>query len=952
MNFVLKNNKYIEEIESDVYIYEHQKTKAQICFIKNKDYNRAFNISFKTLPFDDSGVFHILEHSIFCGSEKYPVKDPFIKMSQSSLASYLNAATTKSYTSFPVASTNLDDYHNLVDVYLDSVFHPNFFKNKEIFLQEGWHYELDNLDGELKYNGIVYNEMVGAYNDYETLLGKEINKNLFPDTYYSYDSGGNPESIPNLSYEKFLDTYKRCYHPSNACILIYGDLDIEDELNRLDKYLSMFDYKEYKYDIKHVSFDKTKHVTTYYQSNELRDSTYLTYSFLFDMEYQPLLSGALKLLFRYLFNSNDSHFKNKLLELNIGNDIYSDLDLNYDYPNVSIVLPGSNPENEEAFVNLIDSELKRLVKEGVDKEVLKNLIIPIEFSEREEYFSKSYPKGLKIGNSFISKMLCGIDPIDNYFYNIYYDDIKVLIDSNYFEEIIEEYLVKNKNRLILKCVPKLDFKHKSDERVALRLKEIKKSKSKEELLDIIKMNQALLDYQNEEDKPEDLAKLPKLDLKQIPLELVPFDFGVRKEKYDVLYSNTDVNGIVYFDLHFDITKIGFKYVKNISLFTEYVFSLATKYKDRNEVSRFIRTYFGQVYLSYEKVKTNDNETKSYLVVSASTLRENFDTALAFIKEALFETDFSKKNIKEFIALYYSDLNSFIVGNAYSLAKIRCASYVDELGKYDELSYGLSMVNYLKDISNNLDKYYDKIIKDFEFIKKLFSKKNFFLSLMCSNDYYSDIISKVDLFYDSLEDELNYPKSNFKPNLKQEALIMDSNVNFLVKMNKYNKPFDAHYYLLSSFAETAYLWNQVRVQGGAYGAYADINNEYVILSSYRDPNLGLTNKVFNDIYKNIKSIKLDKDELNDLKFSVFASTEKPVHAKDRMVSNIMYYLKGITPEERLNNRYKLVNATLEDFNKTIDILKGFDNNKPICAVCSMDAYMKNQKLFKHKTKLLR
>lgn len=952
MNFVLKNDKYIDEIDSHVYIYEHQKTKAQVCVIKNKDVNRAFNITFKTLPFDDSGVFHILEHSIFCGSEKYPLKDPFIKMSQSSLASYLNAATSKSYTTFPVASTNLDDYHNLVDVYLDSVFHPNFFKNKEIFLQEGWHYELMNLDDNLNYNGIVYNEMVGAYNDYETVLGKEINKNLFPGTYYEYDSGGNPECIPNLSYDKFLDTYKKCYHPSNSYILIYGDIDIEDELNRLDKYLSLYDYKEYKYEIKKIKNDKTKYATAYYQANDLKDSTYLTYSFVLDTKYQPLLFGAFKLLIRYLFNASDSHFKNKLLELNIGNDIYADLDLNYDYPNLSIVLPGANPENEKDFINLIDNELIRLVKEGVDKDVLKNLIVPIEFSEREEYFSKSYPKGLKVGNAFLIKMLSGIDPIDNYFYNIFYDDIKVLIDSNYFEEIIEEYLVKNKNRLVLKCLPKLDYKIKKDEETNLKLKNIKDNMSEEELQSIIKMNKKLLEYQNSEDSPEDLAKLPKLDLKSIPMKLVPFDFNVLHERYDVLYSNTDVNGIVYFNFHFDISKISFKYVKNIAFFTDLLFSLATKHRDRNEVSRFIRTYFGQVYLTIEKIKTNDNETKIYLVVVASTLKENFETALSFIKEVLFETDFSKKNIKEFVQLYFSDLNSYLVGNAYSLAKVRCSSYIDELGKYDELTYGLSMINYLKDISKNLDKYYDKMIEDFKFSINLFSKKNFFASLMCSNEYYNDIICKIDEFYDSLSDNLAYSKSKFKPNLAQEALILDSNVNYLVKMKKYNKPFDAHYYLLSSFVETAYLWNQVRVQGGAYGAYADINNEYVILSSYRDPNLELTNQVFNDVYKNVGSISFTKEELDDLKFSVFSATEKPMHHRDRMMANIAYYLKGITSEERLQNRYKLVNATLEEFNNTFDILQGFDDTKPICAVCSNDVYLKNKNLFKKKTKLLR
>ena len=543
--------KYIDEIQSLVTIYSHNKSGARVCTIKNDDNNKVFSIGFRTPPINDCGLTHILEHSVLCGSKRFPLKDPFVELLKSSLNTFLNAMTYGDKTVYPVASQNLADFKNLMHVYMDAVFYPQIYNHEEIFKQEGWHYHLENKDDPITINGVVYNEMKGAFSSPFQVLFSEIEKSLYPDTAYHYESGGDPKYIPELDYETFKSFHQKFYHPSNSYIHVYGNLDMEERLEWLDKeYLSNFDKIDFDTRLTYQeSFKKPVSISKYYPINKgdsTKDKTMLTYNVSFPTTFDNKLIIASSILMNALFDVPGAPLKQALIDAKIGQDIESVFEDGILQPLLSVIAVNANKEDEEKFISIIENELKNLVKNGLDKKALQALLNNAEFKARERGFSARTPQGLNVClNMYDSWLYDDKLPFAKLEKLKYYKELKEDLNNGYFEEIIDKYILNNNHKTFVKLIPDDSVNEQKEKELADKLAKFKASLSDKEIEELIKSTKALAEYQSEGDTKEALDTLPKLKLEDINPKPEDYKLEVIEGKNKVLLSEYSTNGIVY-----------------------------------------------------------------------------------------------------------------------------------------------------------------------------------------------------------------------------------------------------------------------------------------------------------------------------------------------------------------------------------------------------------------------
>ncbi|MBP5281470.1 MAG: insulinase family protein, partial [Lachnospiraceae bacterium] len=495
----------IGAFQTKAYVLKHKKTGAKVALLENDDENKVFYIGFRTPPKDSTGVAHILEHSVLCGSEKYPLKDPFVELVKGSLNTFLNAMTYSDKTMYPIASCNDQDFHNLMDVYLDAVFHPNIYKNKAIFLQEGWHYELK--DGELSYNGVVYNEMKGAFSDSDQILFREIQKALYPDTPYGVESGGDPRNIPDLTYEDFLAFHGRYYHPSNSYIYLYGNMDMAEKLDFIDKeYLSKYDYLEVDSALKtQPVFDEPRRIELEYpvdDEEDLKEKTYLSVNYVVGDNLDPITYVAFQILDRVICNINGSPLKTALLEAGIGKDDFSSYYNGIKQPTFSFVAKEADEAREQDFLDIVEKTLQKIVKEGISKKALEASLNSFEFRYLEADFGR-WPKGLMYGlNCMDSWLHDDLKPFIHIDANETFKILREKINTDYYEKLIEEYFLKNPHKAVLVMKPKLNLLEQQEKELKEKLKGILANMTQEEIDAITADTELLEKFQKTEDTPE------------------------------------------------------------------------------------------------------------------------------------------------------------------------------------------------------------------------------------------------------------------------------------------------------------------------------------------------------------------------------------------------------------------------------------------------------------------
>lgn len=638
----------VEDVQSDGFILRHKKSGARIAVLSNNDDNKVFYIGFRTPPEDETGVPHIIEHTTLCGSKKFPVKDPFIELAKGSLNTFLNAMTYPDKTVYPVASCNDQDFKNLMDVYLDAVFNPNITKYEEIFKQEGWHYELTGKDDELKINGVVYNEMKGAYSSPDEVLSSQIYRSLFPDNTYSKDSGGNPEYIPKLTYEAYLDFYHKYYHPSNSYIYLYGDMDVVERLEWLDKeYLSLYDYKKVNSEInKQPAFDEIKNVEAQYSitmDDSQENKTYLSYNRVVGDSLDEMLYQAFDVLDYALVSSPGAPVKQALIDAGIGDDVYGSYDAGILQPVFSFVAKNANASQADEFESIIEKTLKEVVKTGINKEALLAGINSSEFKFREADFGQ-FPKGLLFGlNCLDSWLFDDMKPFIHLECLGTFAKLRKAVDTDYFEKLIQEYLLDNTHGSSVTVKPKRGLGNEMEEALAKELSDYKASLSDEEIKKLIEDTEHLKKYQEEPSSDEDLRKLPMLTRADMKKNAMPFS-NIEDELLDVKVVRHDIesNGIDYISFLFDAGDFAQSELGYLGFFTNALGLVSTEKYSYTDLANATNIYTGGISTgtaSHPDIKDRNNFVFKF-EVKLKVLEKNLDKALELMEQMLLSSDFT------------------------------------------------------------------------------------------------------------------------------------------------------------------------------------------------------------------------------------------------------------------------------------------------------------------------
>ena len=948
-NYTLIEKKYIDEINSEVSVYSHNKTKARIVTFKNDDPNKVFLIGFRTPPVNSTGLTHILEHSVLCGSKKYPVKDPFIELIKSSLNTFLNAFTFPDKTCYPVASVNDKDFKNLMDVYLDAVFYPNIYSHKEIFMQEGWHYELNNKDEDIFYNGVVYNEMKGAFSDPEQVLYRNIMHSLYPDTPYGLESGGDPTYIPDLSYEEFLNFHSKFYHPTNSYIYLYGDMDFEERLNYLDKeYLNKFEHIDFDTFIPfQKAFNKPRFEEYKYQADTLEKKTYLSYNVAFPSTLDNKLIIATKLLLNTILLTPGSRLKQALIDANIGEDVDAVFDDGLLMPMLTIIVSNSEKNLENKFIEIVDNELKAILKEGIDKDALLANINFFEFKSREDLFSPRSPKGLNII----------LRSLDSYLYDDklpylklielkYYDELREDLKTDYFENIIKDYILNNNHKTYVSLIPDLNYSSLEENRVKEVLKNYKESLSSKELDDLVNMNIKLKEYQDSPSTKEEIDTLPKLSLEDIKMNIEKYDLNVIDDKYKILLSNYHTNDIQYIKYYFDISKLNYNDLAYASLYSDLLLNMSTDKYSYLEINQLIQGYSGGIYSNVNVATKIDNEVCIALVFGYSALTKNVPLVSDLLNNVIYNTKFDDyKRLKERLLEIKNTLAMGISNSGHRYAARRALSYINEESYDLEVVTGIKYLDFITDLCNNFDDKKEEIVNNLNNVLKLLGKNNFVLGFTGLENMLNESKNIFDKFYDSLIDNVTYEKVEFKENILNEGLEASYDVSFNAMVGKYKTEYNSGMLVLLNSIYNDFLWTEVRVKGGAYGVMPQIRRDgYVVLVSYRDPHIKKTYDAYLKIEKYISGFNPSEEELLKYKIGTLGNLTLVLHNKDKAEMARNYYFKNITDEMRNEEIDNVIKASVDDFKKYRNVFLEALSEKIIVTIGNRNKIEEEKDLF--------
>ena len=956
----------VEDVQSDGFILRHKKSGARIAILSNNDDNKVFYIGFRTPPEDETGVPHIIEHTTLCGSKKFPVKDPFIELAKGSLNTFLNAMTYPDKTVYPVASCNDQDFKNLMDVYLDAVFNPNITKYEEIFKQEGWHYELTGKDDELKINGVVYNEMKGAYSSPDEVLSSQIYRSLFPDNTYSKDSGGNPEYIPKLTYEAYLDFYHKYYHPSNSYIYLYGDMDVVERLEWLDKeYLSLYDYKKVNSEInKQPAFDEIKNVEAQYSitmDDSQENKTYLSYNRVVGDTLDEMLYQAFDVLDYALVSSPGAPVKQALIDAGIGDDVYGSYDAGILQPVFSFVAKNANASQADEFESIIENTLKEVVKTGINKEALLAGINSSEFKFREADFGQ-FPKGLLFGlNCLDSWLFDDMKPFIHLECLGTFAKLRKAVDTDYFEKLIQEYLLDNTHGSSVTVKPKRGLGNEREEALANELSDYKASLSDEEIKKLIEDTEHLKKYQEEPSSDEDLRKLPMLTRADMKKNAMPFS-NIEDELSDVKVVRHDIesNGIDYISFLFDAGDFAQSELGYLGFFTNALGLVSTEKYSYTDLANATNIYTGGISTgtaSHPDIKDRNNFVFK-LEVKLKVLEKNLDKALELMEQMLLSSDFTDtKRLGELVAQIKARLQANLSSSGHLVAAMRSMSSFSRYALYQDELKGIafyrSICHIEKELSESPKSVSDKLAA---IAKKLFARNRMLISFTGNNEAYGNAkpsLEKVIAGFDKMSAVGNQAEVHF--NTAKEAFIDASQIQYVAKTGDFiceGYEYTGALRLLRVILSYDYLWINVRVKGGAYGCmntFLRSGESYFV--SYRDPNLSDTLDVYDRIPEYIKNFSPDERDMTKYIIGTFSALDTPMNPEAKGSRSLSAYLEGITYEQIQKERNEILNAQPEDIRRLADLVEAVLKKDSICVIGNENMIKESAGLFENVEKLI-
>ena len=920
-NYKLLKNEYIKDISSDGFIYEH-KSGAKIVFMKNDDDNRVFSITFRTLPENNKGIAHIIEHSVLCGSRKYPVKDPFNELSKGSLNTYLNAMTFEDKTMYPIASTNEKDFINLMNVYLDAVFFPLIYDRKGIFLQEGHHKEKDKI------NGVVYNEMKGVFSSPDRIMDFKLNEQLFSETNYKFYSGGVPEFIPELTYDEFLDFHRKYYHPANSIIYLYGDLDIDKYLDMIDKeYLSEFKFKKVQTEYKvQKDFDKIKDVSFSYNVSEQEnnDDNYLQCGVIIDKKPDFKLAFAFDVLADVLLETDASPLKKALIKENIGNRINSGFDNGVFQPAFYVAVEKTKCNNLEKFKKVYFDTLNEIVENGIDRQLVESCINRYRFYFKEEDYGYK-PKGLFYNILMINSFIYG----DGNFDGLKFKDFFEYVENIDFTEIIKKYLIDNKNYVFAIMSPEV--------------KEISEKQNYKE-------DKEFFEYNNIKDTEEDIKKVPVLDIKDIDkksknIDILESEICGRK----LISSRIENDEIIYVDLLFDTKIFDIDDLKYVALFKTLFGKCSTKNYSYEDIANEINFYFGELSATIDNY-TREDEFFNFLTLNMKFLNKNLSNVFGILDEVLFNTIFDKKRIKEVLSEYKLKMDRSFISSGHAYGIERVISHLSKSTKYYQNFKGVDFYKFIKETLENYEDRADVLISRLKQItEKAFNLNCLTVAIVCGNDNYNAVFDNVKNFCSKLPDnDVVIKNIDITTELKNEAFSLASEVQYntmAIDFQKYGLAFNGHMKVFENMIESNYLWDKIRIEGGAYGGGCGFSRKGVFFAySYRDPNIEKTFENYKKIPEYLRSIKLTERELQKFIIGTINKLDRPIKISNVIDKILNRKISEITDEERQKERNEILNIKIEDISKFGEMFEDCFSENVICTFGNKAVVEENKMLY--------
>ncbi len=931
--YKLIQEKYIKDVNSDCVLLEHEKTGARVFLMKNNDDNKTFGIGFKTIPTDNTGICHIIEHCVLSGSRKFQTKEPFMDMVKISTATFLNAMTFPDKTVYPVSSRNEKDFKNLMDVYMDAVFYPVMKTDRRIFMQEGWHYELENEEDELNIKGVVYNEMKGAYSVPETTLYYRVNNALCPDTVYAKESGGEPYEIPKLTYEDFCEFHSKYYHPSNSYIYLYGDCDMEERLEFLDReYLSKFEKEELdNFEGNQKPFDKPKNVFDEYsvsKDEDIKNKTFLAYVSCFG-ESDGLKDGIIsKLLNDLLVEMQGAYLKEAILKENICEDVAPIAMESTKFSSFGVFIVNSERENLDKFKEIVENTLRDIVKNGIEKDKLMAVLNRTEFTVRE--LLNSTTAGIECMMHICDNWLYGKNPMDSLSFDEALSEIREeILNNRLLERIIEEKILNNNHKAFIILSPSAGLNDKKDLAQKEWLKRYKESLNKIQVEKIIENTKNLIEYQQTESTDEQKATIPKLKIEDIDKETLKIPNDIDKvEDITVLKHNIFTSGINYVDICFDLKHISKDEIVYLSLIENLLKSLDKKsmtYKDFS-VETFLRC--GGISTTIATLTNSKNREKFFpkFIVSVKFFTEKLKETVELLKILLKETIFTDKNrIKEEVLAIKGELEQDVLGAGHLYGINRAKSYFSNKAYYDEKVKGIDYLKFIQDLAENFDEKIDNVIEKMEFVyNRMFKLNESIVNITTTEENFESIEKEfVGLVkeFPKIEDS-SYDFTFEKENLK-EGIATSSDVNYVTfagDMKKYGVEFSGSFALLSKILSTTHMHNNIRAIGGAYGAGFSITKDSeIIMFSYRDPNLKSTKEIFLTVGKYVSDMEINDEDLESFKISLVKDFNPLLTPKHKGYTSMIMYITNSDEKELEIYLEQLLNAKLEDLKGLSEVI---------------------------------
>ncbi len=977
------SHEFLPDVDSDSWLLRHKKTGARVALLPKNDNNKVFYIAFRTPPEDSTGVAHIIEHTVLCGSRDFPVKDPFIELAKGSLNTFLNAMTYPDKTVYPVASCNEKDFKNLMHVYLDAVFYPNIYKEQNIFRQEGWHYEADSADSEITVNGVVYNEMKGALSQADDILGREINAVLYPHTPYQHESGGDPVNIPDLTYDYYLDFHRRYYHPSNSYIYLYGDMDMAERLTWIDEhYLSHFDRLEIDSSIPaEPAFDAPIEAHCTYSILPEEDPAGKSYlSWNLAVLPDSLDAGrivALKILNYALCDAEGAPVRKALRDKGLGEDVYTMFESGIRQPFYSIVSKYTDPARKDEFVSTIRETLEKIAEEGINSRALEAGINLYEFRYREADYG-SYSKGLVYGlNALDSWLYDDSKPFIGLGIGEYFDYLRQQKDKGFFEKLIRECFLDNPHCAVVVLDPEQGLSDRLDEEMRARMKSYADSLTREQRQKIVDELAALRAWQQSEDSEEDKKKIPMLRREDLTRKAVPLLNKVRvlpvagngSQAEDIKITAVThpqfTNRIDYLTFLFDIRDLPEKYIRRLGIFKTLFSVLDTESYSYAALGHEINIStggIGGVVSGYNwygpEESAPEHGYRLTFEVSVKTLHKNLREALNLIREILMTTNYHMpERILEVLEEERAGMRAGMASAGHATAAQRSMSYLTQAGVIMDMVSGLEAYRTLDQTCKAADQIEDLCSLLQEMASVIFRTDNLTFDCTACQEDIPEILEAVK----ELAGQFNPPMQtepeifNPVPVRRREGLTTAGQVQFVCCAGRYaapERPSTGAFRVLRVLLGYEYLWNRVRVEGGAYGCMSSFTREgNAFLVSYRDPHLRRTIETFRNTADFLRSFDADERTMTKYIIGAVSGLDQPMTPFVYGRYSLSSYLTGLTDEMLQKERDQVLDAGPEDIRALADYLDAVMDCNCLCVVGSDAKLRDNADLFEEISKLV-